>query len=95
MRPAVRVRPRCPSATLVEIEHYNTTAPKIIPADEYFTRTAKTDPSGVVTATLTDPGWWCLAAASERGEKDHDGKNYPVRSGASLWVFVDEKIADK
>ncbi len=47
-------------------------------------RTAKTDPNGVVTATLTDPGWWCLAAASDAGIKDHDGKSYPVRRAQHL-----------
>ncbi len=69
--------------------------PKTIPADEFCTRTAKTDPNGVVTATLTDPGWWCLAAAQDAGMKDHDGKSYPVRERSIFWVHVDEKIADK
>ena len=64
---------------LVEIEHYHAAPPKTIPADEFCTRTAKTDHKGVVTATLTDPGWWCLAAAQDAGMKDHDGKSYPVR----------------
>jgi cobalt/nickel transport protein len=80
---------------LVEIEHYHAAPPKVIPADEFCTRTAKTDPNGVVTATLTDPGWWCLAAAADAGVKEHDGKNYPVRRRSIFWVWVDEKIADK
>jgi uncharacterized GH25 family protein len=83
------------SDSLVEIEHYHATAPKVIPADEFCTRTAKTDLSGVVTATLTDPGWWCLAAGRQAGMKDHDGKSYPIRERSILWVHVDEKIADK
>ena len=83
------------AGALVEIEHYHATPPRVIPADEFCTRTAKTDPNGVVTATLTDPGWWCLAAAYDGGMKEHDGKNYPVRKRSILWVWVDEKIADK
>ena len=80
---------------LIEIEHYHATPPKTIPADEFCTRTAKTDPNGVVTATLTDPGWWCLAAAEDAGVREHDGKNYPVRQRSILWVWVDEKMTDK
>ena len=83
------------AGSLVEIEHYHPAPPKTIPADEYCTRTAKTDPNGVVTGTLTDPGWWCLAAAQDAGMKDHDGKSYPVRERSIFWVHVDEKIADK
>ena len=88
--------PAKPAAgALAEIERYHAEPPKKIPADEFCTRTAKTDPNGVVTATLTDPGWWCLAAGREAGTKDHDGKSYPVRERSILWVYVDEKIADK
>jgi len=81
--------------SLAEIEHYHAEPPKKIPADEFCTRTAKTDPNGVVTATLTDPGWWCLAAGREAGMKDHDGKSYPVRERSILWVYVDAKNADR
>ena len=92
-RPAVP--PHAVPGALVEIEHYHPTPPKSIPSDEFCTRTAKTDPNGVVTATLTDPGWWCLAAAYDDGVKEHEGKNYPVLRRSILWVWVDEKIADK
>jgi uncharacterized GH25 family protein len=76
---------------LVEIERYNAEAPKKLPPDEQMTRTAKTDPNGVVTATLTDAGWWCLTAARPAGEKERDGKKVPLRERTTLWVFVDEK----
>ncbi len=80
---------------LVEVERYNPAPPKELPADEHVTRTAKTDPNGVVTATLTEPGWWCLTAPYPRGgekrEELHKGKPYPVRQRLTLWVFVDEK----
>jgi uncharacterized GH25 family protein len=83
------------AGALVEIEHYHAEPPKSIPADEFCTRTARTDLSGVVTATLTDPGWWCLAANRNAGKKDHGGKSYPVHERSILWVYVNEKIADK
>ena len=91
-----RIPGQTPAAgVLVEIEHYHPEPPKTIPADEYCTRTARTALNGVVTGTLTDPGWWCLAAAWEAGTREHDGKSYPVRERSIFWVHVDEKIADK
>jgi uncharacterized GH25 family protein len=76
---------------LVEVERYNATAPKDLPADELITRTARTDPNGVVTTTLTEPGWWCLATGWEAGKREREGKQVPVRQRAILWVFVAEK----
>jgi uncharacterized GH25 family protein len=78
---------------LVEIEHYNSKPPKDLPPDEQVTRTAKTDPNGVVTCTLTEPGWWCIAGYHVEGQKEHDGKEYPIRHRAIHWVFVDEPPA--
>ena len=63
-----------------------------MPADEHITRTAKTDPNGVVTCTLTEPGWWCITAQRDGGKKERDGKSYPVKQRATMWVFVDEKM---
>jgi uncharacterized GH25 family protein len=79
-----------PGAT-VEVERYNATPPKKLPPDEQITRVVKTDPSGVATCTLTDPGWWCVTASNDGGKAKHDGKEYPLRRRATLWVFVDEK----
>ncbi len=76
---------------LVEIERYNPKPLKDLPPDELRTFTAKTDPSGVVTCTLTDPGWWCITAHADEGMKERDGKSYPLRRRTSLWVFVDSK----
>src|SRR5205085_632150 len=45
-----------PARTLVEIERYNPAPPAVLPPDEFITRTARTDPNGVVTCTLTEPG---------------------------------------
>lgn len=79
------------AGSLVEIERYNPAPPKTLPPDEQITRTAKTDPNGIVTCTLTEPGWWCITAGRDGGQKDRQGKLYPIRQRATLWVFVDEK----
>ncbi len=77
----------------VEIERYNAAPPKDLPADEHITRVAKTDPNGVVTCTLTEPGWWCITAQRDGGKRESDGKAFPVRQRSTLWVFVDDKPA--
>jgi uncharacterized GH25 family protein len=98
----VQVRVRAPgvgftTSHLVEIERYNSTAPKVLPPDEHITFAVKTD-SGVATCTLPDPGWWAITATRKLGPKqdpamkDHDGKEYPVIDRATLWVPVDDKI---
>ncbi len=76
------------AGALVEVERCNPTPPEKLPPDEEITRTAKTDPNGIVTATLTEPGWWCLTATVKRGTKERDGKTYPLRQRATLWVHV-------
>ena len=76
---------------LVEIERYNATPPKQLPADEHITRTVKTDPNGVATCTLTEPGWWGITAQRDGGQREHNGKKYPVKQRATLWIYVDEK----
>lgn len=78
----------CPGS-MIEIERYNAEPPKQLPAEEHITRSARTDPNGVVTCTLTEPGWWCLTARRDAGKKDHAGKSYPVRQRTTLWVHVD------
>ena len=75
---------------LVEIERYNAVPPQKLPPDEQITHTAKTDPNGVVTCTLTEPGWWCITAQRDGGNRDHEGKPYPVRERTTLWVVVNE-----
>jgi cobalt/nickel transport protein len=83
------------AGALAEIERYNPTPPKQLPPDEQITRTARTDPNGVMTATLTEAGWWCLTVQTDNGTKEHEGKAYPVHSRCTLWVWVDEKGTPK
>lgn len=83
------------AGALVEIERYNAVVPKALPPDEQITRTARTDPNGIVTCTLTEPGWWCLTAPCGQGSLERNGKSYPLRRRATLWVFVDEKGTPK
>jgi cobalt/nickel transport protein len=77
--------------TQVEIERYHPAPPRELPPDEQRTRVSKTDPNGVVTATLTEPGWWCLTASREAGTRMHEGKKVPLRRRTTLWVYVAEK----
>jgi cobalt/nickel transport protein len=79
------------SGALVEVELYNKEPPTPLPPDEQITRTAKTDPNGVVTCTLTQGGWWCLTTGREVGVKEHEGKNFPVRQRSTFWVYVSPK----
>jgi uncharacterized GH25 family protein len=81
------------AGALAEVERYNAAPPKELPPDEQVTRTAKTDPNGVVTCTLAEPGWWCLTASRDGGKRERGGKEYPLRRRSTLWVFVDEKPA--
>jgi nickel transport protein len=82
---------------LVEVERYNVATPKVLPPDEQITLALKTDPSGVATCTLPDPGWWAVTATRRYGPKqvaptrERDGKAYPVVERATLWVFVDDQ----
>lgn len=77
--------------TLVEVERYNAKPPRSLPPDELITRTVRTDAKGTVVTTLADAGWWCLSAAVAAGNRDHEGKKYPVRERSILWVHVEER----
>ena len=76
---------------LVEVERYSATPPKELPPDEQITRSLRSDPNGVLTSTLAEPGWWCITAQTDGGMRERDGKMYPVKRRATFWVFVDEK----
>jgi cobalt/nickel transport protein len=79
------------AGTLVEVEHYNPAPPAELPPDEQITRTARTDPNGVVTCTLPGPGWWAVTALRDGGKRRRQGRAYPVRQRTTFWVYVDER----
>jgi uncharacterized GH25 family protein len=79
---------------VVEVERYNEAAPAELPAEEFITRTVRTE-RGVVTTTLPEAGWWCLTASRDGGMKEHEGKSRPVRRRTTLWVYVHEKAPGK
>lgn len=84
------------SNILVEVERYNPTPPKELPADEFITRTMKTDFYGVVTTNLPEAGWWCLTATRRAAAKANiDGKGVEVTRRATLWVYVDKSAPTK
>lgn len=94
---AVAVRPSSTQVSqsanlVVDVEHYNPVPPQTLPPDEQITRTMKTDPNGVATCTLTESGWWCITAQRDGGTRAHEGKFYPVRQRATLWVFVEQAV---
>jgi uncharacterized GH25 family protein len=85
--------PESVAGKLVEVERYNSRPPLRLPADELITRTFKTDPNGIVTCTLPEAGWWCLTAQRPGPEQEHQGKRYPTKQRATLWIFVDKNPA--
>ena len=82
-----------PKRLKAEIERYNAAPPKELPAEEHITRSVKTSTAGVLTATLTEAGWWSITVAHDAGTKERGNKTYPLRQRATLWVHVDEKPA--
>lgn len=82
----------------VEIEQYLPRAPHEddLPAGEMITRTAKTDPNGVVTYTLDEPGWWLICGTAESPKQlKHEGKEYKTLRRAILMVHVEERFRQK
>jgi cobalt/nickel transport protein len=75
---------------IVEVERYNRKPPEALPPDEFVTRTVKTDPSGVVTTTLPEPGWWALTIERPgRTSFRLRDKQVQVKQRCTLWVHVD------
>jgi uncharacterized GH25 family protein len=64
----------------VEVEKYNPTAPKALPADEFVTRTHRTSRTGTAVVTLTEAGWWGVTAVKADDKAEHR---------CTLWVYVD------
>lgn len=69
----------------VEVELYNEFGLKA-PTDAHITQVVKTDDNGVFSFVMNHKGWWGFAALIEEGEKEHEGKMYPIENGALLWI---------
>ena len=53
------------------------------------TRAARTDPNGVVTFTLDEPGWWVIAASAPARTVLRNGTQVPLVERALFWVRVE------
>jgi cobalt/nickel transport protein len=71
----------------VEVELYNEFGLKA-PSDAHITQVVKTDDNGVFSFVMNHKGWWGFAALIEEGEKEFQGKMYPIENGALMWVKV-------
>ncbi|XPV69210.1 MAG: DUF4198 domain-containing protein [Halarcobacter sp.] len=69
----------------VEVELYNEFGLKA-PNDAHVTQVVKTDNNGVFSFVMNHKGWWGFAALIEEGQKEHNGKKYPIENGALIWV---------
>jgi cobalt/nickel transport protein len=69
----------------VEVELYNEFGLKA-PTDAHITQVVKTDDNGVFSFVMNHKGWWGFAALIEEGEKEFEGKKYPIENGALLWI---------
>ena len=69
----------------VEVELYNTFGLKA-PSDAHITQVVKTDENGIFSFVMNHKGWWGFAALIEEGEKEYNGKKYPIENGALLWI---------
>ncbi|GIW73378.1 MAG: ATP-dependent DNA ligase [Planctomycetota bacterium] len=78
--------------TPVFVERYNDAPPPpgTLPPGEHITRIEKTDPNGVLAATLDAPGWWMLAAEAPAVSVPLGERRLQWVHRAVLWVYVDE-----
>ena len=56
------------------------------PTSSHITQSIKTDKNGVFSFVMNHKGWWGFAALIEEGEKELNGKKYPIENGALLWL---------
>ena len=69
----------------VEVELFNEFGLKA-PSDAHITQVVKTDNNGVFSFVMNHKGWWGFAALIEEGEKEYQGKMYPIENGALMWI---------
>ncbi|MGA1932597.1 DUF4198 domain-containing protein [Arcobacter sp. YIC-464] len=69
----------------VEVEFFNNLALKA-PSDSHITQVVKTNANGEFSFVMNQKGWWGFAALIEEGQKEFNGKMYPIENGALMWV---------
>lgn len=75
----------------VEVEYLNREARLQAPSSPFVTQVIKADKNGIFTYAMPRAGWWGFAALSEADYKlNHNGKSYPVETGAVIWVQTED-----
>lgn len=86
------------SGAEIEIEQFLTRVPRVedLPPEPLITKVVVTDPNGVFSHTLPNPGWWiCAAHVENLGEVTRDGQTYTLSPLAGIWIHVEEKFVQK
>lgn len=75
----------------VEVEYLNEGGGVKAPKEPYVTQVLKADGNGVFTYAMPKAGWWGFAALLRADRKiPRGGREYPVETGAVLWVRTRE-----
>ena len=74
----------------VSVEYYNEDGKVPAPdADPFITQKIKADANGVFTYAMPRAGWWGFSALVEADKSmEHNGKAYPLHTGAVIWIEV-------
>jgi len=74
----------------VSAEYYNEGGKVPVPdADPFITQVIKADANGVFTYAMPRAGWWGFSALVEDDKTmEHNGKAYPLHTGAVIWIKV-------
>lgn len=72
----------------LEVEMYNETPPKEVPADEFVTAAAVTDEAGIFVVSVPERGWWSVTATKEGETEARDGAQVPVTHRMTFWFSV-------
>lgn len=72
----------------VAVEYYNQDGKVPAPdADPFITQKIKADANGVFTYAMPKAGWWGFSALVEENKTmEHNGKAYPLHTGAVIWI---------
>ena len=71
----------------VEVETYDPEGKIHPPSETMITQVIHGDRNGVFTYAMPRAGWWGFAALMEGDHTlKHDGKDYPIETGALIWI---------